>query len=80
MERKLHLLDSFEARGSDGQRYKVCAFEHLARDETLLSSGRIDWEPTGQTEYRLADGRAVEMRRDGAMRVWDSDIELEPIG
>jgi len=76
MERKLHLLDSFDAQGSDGTRYKVCAYEHLVRDESLPADGMDHWEPTGQTEYRLADGATVEFSRDGSMRVARTGVEL----
>ena len=57
MERKLRMLDSFAARGSDGATYKVRAYEHLVRDESL-TDGREHWEPTGLAEYRLEDGCA----------------------
>lgn len=75
MERKLHLLESFDARGSDGATYKVCGYEHLVCDDTL-ADGREHWEPTGQAEYRLADGERVEVSRDGAMRIAGSGVEL----
>ena len=51
MERRLHLLESFTARGSDGETYKVRGYEHLVRDESL-SDGREHWEPTGLAEYQ----------------------------
>ena len=76
MERKLHLLDSFNARGADGDAYKVCAYEHLVRDESLVADGLDHWEPSGQVEYRLADGAPVEVRRDGSMRVARTGVEL----
>lgn len=75
MERKLHLLESFEAKGSDGATYKVCGYEHLVRDESV-ADGREHWEPTGLAEYRLADGDRVDVQRDGSMRVARSGIEL----
>jgi hypothetical protein len=75
MDQKLHLLESFSARGSDGATYKVCAFEHLARDVSL-ADGLEHWEPTGVTEYRLADGDRVDVARDGSMRVAGKGIAL----
>jgi hypothetical protein len=78
MEHKLHLLETFNAHGSDGQTYKVRAFEHLARDEVLLSHGRDVWEPTGQTEYRLDDGTVVQPERDGSLRISGRDVRLQP--
>ena len=58
MDKQLRLLDSFPARGADGAAYKVMAYEHLRRVD-LMSSGAEQWEPTGQTEYRLASGERV---------------------
>jgi hypothetical protein len=75
MERKLHLLESFSARGSDGARYKVRGYEHLVRDESVADGGE-HWEPTGQAEYRLEDGKPVEMLRDGSMRIAGSPVQL----
>jgi hypothetical protein len=77
MEHRLQLLDSFPARGNDGASYRVHGFEHLVRDDTAppdLSA----WMPTGQVEYRLDDGRRVDVGRDGAMVVVDSQVRLEP--
>ena len=75
MDRKLHLLESFSAKGSDGAMYKVCGYEHLVRDESLLD-GREHWESTGEAEYRLDSGEHVEVRRDGSMRIVNSGIKL----
>jgi hypothetical protein len=75
MERKLQFLESFTARGSDGETYKVCGYEHLARDESLMD-GREHWEPTGKTEYRLADGAPVQVRHDGTLCIERSGVEL----
>lgn len=77
MERKLHLLDSFSAQGADGATYKVMAYEHMLRDETLLPGGQASWEPTGQTEYRLAEGERVEVAGDGSMRIAKSGVALK---
>jgi hypothetical protein len=76
MDRKLHQLESFTARGSDGGTYKVRAFEHLVRDESVPL--RVDrWEPTGQAEYRLDDGRPVSVGRDGSMEIAGAGVRLE---
>lgn len=72
MDMRLHLLESFTANGSDGQRYKVCAYERLA----LVPGIAERWEPTGMAEYRLEDGRHVEVAKDDAMRVAGSNIVL----
>jgi hypothetical protein len=75
MDKKLHLLESFEARGNDGRTYKIFGYEHLTRDESL-PGGIERWEPTGITEYRLADGGVVEASADGTLRVARSGVEL----
>ena len=75
MDKKLQLLDSFEAKGTDGASYKVMAYEQVCRIDRLLD-GQDHWEPTGLTEYRLASGECVDVRRDGAMRVVPSGVEL----
>ena len=72
MDMRLHLLESFTANGSDGQPYKVCAYERLA----LVPGSAERWEPTGMAEYRLEDGRHVEVAKDDAMRVAGSNIVL----
>ena len=77
MERKLHFLESFNATGSDGGIYKVCGYEHMLSDESVLD-GREHCEPTGQAEYRLANGARVEVRPDGSMRIASSGVELIP--
>lgn len=75
MDKKLHLLDSFTARGSDGASYKVCGYEHLVKSDALLD-GQEHWEPTGVTEYRLAEGDRVDVGPDGKMRIASSGVEL----
>ncbi len=77
MEKMLRRLETFTARGSDGKTYSVEAFEHLARLD-VFADPQGQWEPTGQAEYRLADGRAVEVEKDGSMRVSDTGVTLEP--
>ena len=78
MNHRLHLLDSFPARGSDGAIYKVRAFEHLVHCDALPADGREHWEPTGRLEYRLDDGRRVEVRRDGSLQVVGGEMALQP--
>jgi len=77
MDKKLHLLDSFEARGADGVRYKVMAYEHLLRVD-VLADGRDHWESTGLSEYRLRSGERVDVAPDGAMRVASTGVALHP--
>jgi hypothetical protein len=76
MDIKLQLLESFAARGSDGNTYKVMGYERLARDESVPNLPER-WEPTGVSEYRLADGAFVDMQRDGSMRINRSGIRLQ---
>jgi hypothetical protein len=75
MDRKLHLLESFFAQGSDGQRYKVMGYEHLVREPTL-NDGQEHWEATGRSEYRLADGARVVVADDGQMQVASTGVLL----
>lgn len=76
MEKKLHLLDTFNAQGSDGQTYKVCGYEHMQRDVQQVVDGQDHWESTGQCEYRLSDGRGVEVLGDGSMRIAGTGVTL----
>ena len=75
MDRRLHLLDSFPAQGADGVAYKVMAYEHLAKIE-LATADEGQWEPTGQTEYRLSTGERVDVAADGSMKVQPSGLVL----
>jgi hypothetical protein len=79
MEKKLHRLETFNARGSDGKVYAVHGYEHLARLEAVPET-QAQWEPTGLAEYRLADGRHVSVDRSGAMTLRDSGVRLERAG
>lgn len=72
MDIRLHLLDSFPTTGSDGQRYKVCAYERLA----LVPGSADQWESTGVAEYRLEDGRFIEVGKDDTMRVPGTGLVL----
>jgi hypothetical protein len=74
---KLQLLESFEARGTDGARYKVKAYEQLLRVD-LAADGRDHWESTGLSEYRLASGERVDVAPDGAMRIVATGVGLHP--
>lgn len=75
MDIKLHLLESFRARGSDGSSYKVMGYEHLARDLSIaVDSDR--WEPTGVSEYRLEDGTRIDAAPDGSLRIAGSGVTL----
>jgi hypothetical protein len=76
MDRRLHQLESFTARGSDGGVYKVRAYEHLVRDDSVHHALER-WEPTGQVEYRLDDGRRVDVHRDGAMEIAGAGVQLQ---
>ncbi len=76
MDRKLHLLESFQARGSDGATYKVMGYEQLRRDDTV-ADGQEHWAPTGMLEFRLDSGEIVDMRKDGTMRVVANGLELK---
>lgn len=75
MERQFHLLESFPARGSDGATYKVCAYEHLRRDETV-QDGQEHWLPTGTSELRLDSGELVNPRSDGSMEIVHTGVTL----
>lgn len=78
METRLHLLETFSMRGSDGALYKVCGYEHLARDDSLPHEAEPHWEPTGEAEYRLADGHPLDVLGDGTLRVTGSEVTLQP--
>jgi hypothetical protein len=76
MDMRLQFLESFIARGSDDEMYKVCAYERLVRDLSIIG-GLEHWEPEGQAEYRLGDGRAVAVGKDGVMRIDGLAVVLE---
>jgi hypothetical protein len=75
MDLKLHLLDTFRASGSDGNDYKVCAYERLRRDDSL-PDGLDHWVSTGVTEYRLDSGEEIDARADDHLVVRRSGIAL----
>jgi hypothetical protein len=75
--KRLHQLESFIAKGSDGGTYKVRAYELEVRDDAL--PGALEhWEPTGEAAYCLDDGRRVDVHRDGRMEIAESGVALEP--
>jgi hypothetical protein len=74
MDLRLHLLDSFVARGSDGASYKVCAYERMVP----LPGFTDQWESSGEAEYRLDDGRRVDVDRDGTLHVAGTNVQLSP--
>lgn len=78
MEKMLRQLETFNARGSDGRTYAVHGYEHLARVDAIADP-QGHWEPTGVAEYKLADGRRVEVDRQGTMVVAGSDVRLEKL-
>lgn len=78
MQKKLHLLESFKAEGSDGKTYKVCGYEHMVRDESAVD-GLDHWEATGVSEYRLDDGRHLEPRADGAMLIAGTEVLVRAV-
>lgn len=76
MEKRLRQLETFNARGTDGKVYTVHGYEHLARIEPRWAA-QDHWEPTGQAEYKLGDGRRIEVENGGEMRVSGSDLKLQ---
>lgn len=76
MDQQLHLLETFQARGSDGATYKVCAYERMRRDETV-QDGNERWLPTGVSEYRLDSGETLDPRADGTMVVPGKGVTLQ---
>ena len=73
MTKRLQLLESTAMQGDDGQRYTVRAYEHVEA---------LDWDPagrmesTGVVEYKLEDGRRVNVDRSGRMTVADTGVML----
>jgi hypothetical protein len=75
MEKRLQMLESFKARGDDGNLYTVRGYEHLARLDGVPVLGS-DWEPTGVYEYRLVTGEPVLVDRAGAITIAGRGIAL----
>ncbi|HVZ42623.1 MAG TPA: hypothetical protein VHA82_02350 [Ramlibacter sp.] len=76
MDLRLQLLESFTAQGSDGTAYKVFAYDRLAPDPSL-ADGSEHWASTGQVEYRLADGRRIDVGRDGSLSIASTGVRLK---
>jgi hypothetical protein len=77
MDRKLHLLESFAVRGSDGRQYTVRGYEHMVHLGEAVPAAAEQWEPTGKVEYKLGDGRHVDMNPDGSFTVAGTTLKLE---
>jgi hypothetical protein len=75
MEKMLHVLETFTARGNDGATYHVHVYEHLARLDAVPDT-QGQWEPTGLVEYKLADGRHLKVDDDGAMSLPGTTLKL----
>jgi hypothetical protein len=75
MDKKLHLLETHRAQGDDGNAYVVHGYEHLARLDGVPDFDD-QWQPTGQSEYRLATGELIEVDRTGAMTVAGTGVKL----
>jgi hypothetical protein len=77
MDLKLHFLDSFHARGSDGATYKVMVYERMRHDDTLIDTQEQHWVPTGVQEYRLDSGELVEAGPEGQLFVARTGVTLQ---
>lgn len=75
MEKRMRQLETFSARGSDGKTYSVHGYEHLRRVDAFTASPE-QWEPTGVSEYKLPDGRHVDLGDDGTLTVAGSNLTL----
>lgn len=75
MEKRLHHLETIDARGNDGKHYVVHGYEHLARLQGATDF--VDqWEPIGLAEYKLSDGGRIDIEADGAMRIAATGVKL----
>ena len=78
MDKKLRLLESFSAHGSDGLTYGVRGYEHLAA--VALHAGEPEsWESTGLAEYKLADGGHITVDNNGEMQIAHSGVRLRRV-
>ena len=77
MDLKLHFLDSFHARGSDGATYKVMVYERMRHEDTLIDATEQNWVPTGVQEYRLDSGELVEAGPAGKLFIAKTGVTLE---
>lgn len=76
MEKRIRRLETFTARGSDGKTYSVHGYEHQRRLDAF-SADPDQWEPTGEAEYKLNDGRHVDLSDDGTLLVSGTDLRLQ---
>jgi len=76
MDKRIRRLETFTAHGSDGKTYSVHGYEHQRRLEAF-SADPEQWEPTGEAEYKLPDGRHVDLTDDGTLVVAGSDLRLK---
>lgn len=77
MDKTLHRLETHRLVGDDGQTYVVHGYEHLTRlDNTPDFADQ--WHPTGQFEYKLADGTPLQVAGDGTMTIPRSGVRLMP--
>lgn len=76
MDKRLHLLESFSAHGSDGKSDQVHGYEHLVRTDAVPDP-QGQWEPTGLVEYKLADCHRIRVDHDGMMTLPDSGVTLQ---
>jgi len=74
MDKRLHFLESFKARGDDGGVYTVRGYEHLARLDGTPDDG--EWLPTGVFEYKLSTGEPVSVDGTGAMAIMGRGVKL----
>ena len=77
MDLKLHFLDSFHARGSDGATYKVMVYERMRHEDTLIDAQEQNWVPTGVQEFRLDSGELVESAADGSLFIARNGVRLQ---
>jgi hypothetical protein len=76
MDKRLHQLETFTARGDDGKLYTVRGYEHLARLDGAPDLA-AEWQPTGVFEYRLSTGEAVSVDRAGTMTLVERGLTLQ---
>ena len=76
MDKRLHLLETFKATGSDGQTYVVHGYEHLVHLDGTPDTSAF-WQPTGVAEYRLATGETITVHANGTMELPDKRLQLQ---
>jgi hypothetical protein len=75
MDKQLHRLETFRAQDAQGRPFTVHAYEHLARVHTSLDP-HLQWEPTGEVEFKLATGEHLDLMPDGMFAVPGSSLRL----